>query len=37
MAMVLRRAWNSDEFISDINRVYEEIAKIWGEFLQVEV
>ncbi|MEE3705414.1 hypothetical protein V2I29_07480 [Campylobacter sp. CX2-8023-23] len=37
MAMVLRRAWNSDKFISDINRAYEEIAKIWGEFLQVEV
>lgn len=35
--MVLRRAWNSDEFIYDINRAYEEIAKIWGEFLQVEV
>ena len=37
MAMVLRRAWNSDEFTSDINQAYQEIAQIWGEFLEVEL
>ena len=37
MAMVLRRAWSSDEFTSDINQAYQEIAQIWGEFLEVEL
>ena len=37
MAMVLRRAWSSDEFAFDINQAYQEIAQIWGEFLEVEL
>ncbi len=36
MAMMLRRAWNTPKFIDDINEAYENIARIWGEFLPIE-
>ncbi|WP_086251358.1 hypothetical protein [Campylobacter devanensis] len=36
MAMVLRRAWNTHEFASDIEKTYKSVAQIWGEFLPIE-